>query len=80
MSATRPAFTLKHASFLVCLVSGLFYAGHIYFNLGDYTAERGLVAFGQSLAIVLAFAAMVYLIIETFLLALSRLFNQDEQD
>lgn len=48
MSATRPAFTLKHASFLVCLVSGLFFAGHIYFNLGDYTAERGLVAFGQS--------------------------------
>ncbi|MFM9154106.1 MAG: hypothetical protein ACKOPC_11015 [Methylocystis sp.] len=80
MSATRPAFTLKHASFLVCLVSGLFFAGHIYLNLGDYTAERGFVAFGQSLAIVLAFAAMVYLIIETFLLALSRLFNQDEQD
>ena len=80
MSARHPAFTLKHVSFLVCLVGGLFFAGHIYFNLGDYTAERGLVAFGQSLAIVLAFAAMVYLIIETFLLALSRLFNLDEQD
>ena len=78
MSAMRPAFTLKHASFFVCLVSGLFFAGHIYFNLGDYTAERGIVAFGQSLAIVLAFAAMVYLITETFLLALSRLFNLDE--
>ncbi|GDX37793.1 hypothetical protein LBMAG20_00080 [Methylocystaceae bacterium] len=80
MTASPPAFTLKLASFLVCTVSGLVFAGHIYFNLGDYTAERGLVAFGQSLAIILAFAAMIYLIVETLLLALSRLFDLGEKD
>lgn len=57
--------------------AALLFAGHIYLNLGDYTAERGLAAVAQVAAISSAFGAMVFLILETTLNALDRMFPGD---
>ncbi|WP_363350126.1 hypothetical protein [Methylocystis echinoides] len=45
-------------------LSGAILAIHIYLHLGDYTAERGLLAFAQVAGISSAFGAMVLLILE----------------
>jgi hypothetical protein len=58
-------------------VSALLLAGHIYWRLGDYTADRGFVAFVQMAAICVAFGAMVFLVLETTRDAIERLFPGD---
>jgi len=59
------------------VAAALLLAGHIWSNLGDYTAERGLAALAQIAAICAAFGAMVFLILETTLDALGRMFPGD---
>jgi hypothetical protein len=70
----------KKASPVIALasaVAALLLAGHIYLHLGDYTAERGLVALAQTAGICAAFGAMVFLILETTRDALERIFPGD---
>jgi hypothetical protein len=62
---------------IASLAASLLLAGHIWLHLGDYTAERGVTAFAQILAICAAFGAMVFLILETTLNAMERLFPGD---
>ncbi len=57
--------------------AALLLASHIWLHLGDYTAERGVAAFTQMAAVCAAFGAMVFLILETTLGALERVFPQD---
>lgn len=57
--------------------AALLLAGYIYLHLGDYTAERGLTAFAQMAGVCAAFGAMVFLILETTLDAMSRIFPGD---
>ena len=54
-------------SILAASLSALVFGFHIYSNLGDYTAERGFAALGQTFAVISAFGAMVYLIIEVMM-------------
>ncbi len=54
-------------SILAAALSALLFGFHIYLNLGDYTAERGLAAFGQIFAVISAFGAMVYFIVEVMM-------------
>ncbi|MEK4033181.1 hypothetical protein WOC76_18280 [Methylocystis sp. IM3] len=58
-------------------LSGVFLAVHIYLHLGDYTAERGVVAFLQIVGISSAFGAMVLLVLETARNAVEKIFPRD---
>jgi hypothetical protein len=62
---------------IASLAASLLLAGHIWLHLGDYTAERGVTAFAQIAGISAAFGAMVFLILETTLNAMARLFPGD---
>ena len=65
---------------LICGIAGAcLLAAHIYFNLGDYTAERGVKALAQTAALSGAFGAMVYLVLDATMDALSRLFGGDNR-
>lgn len=55
-------------------VGAALFAGHVYLNLGDYTAERGVSAFVQVVAVSSAFGAMILLVLETTFVALDRMF------
>jgi hypothetical protein len=59
-------------------LSGVVLATHIYLHLGDYTAERGLLAFAQIAGISAAFGVMVLLILETGRHALEGRHGRDE--
>ncbi len=50
-------------------------AAHIWLHLGDYTADRGLLAFARIAGICAAFGAMVFLILETTFDAMERIFQ-----
>lgn len=50
---------------IASLVAALAFAGHVYANLGDYTAERGVAALGKTALMALAFGAMAWLVVET---------------
>jgi hypothetical protein len=52
---------------IVAFGAALTAAGHVYANLGDYTAERGILALGKTALMALAFGAMAWLVIETAL-------------
>jgi hypothetical protein len=68
---TSPGVAIASAAASVLL------AAHIWLHLGDYTAERGLLALVQIAVICAAFGAMVHLILETTLNAMERLFPGD---
>jgi predicted PurR-regulated permease PerM len=53
----------------------LAFAAHVYFHLGDYTAERGVAALGKTALMALAFGAMAYLVIETIVAMCGSLFE-----
>jgi hypothetical protein len=60
---------------LLASAAGAFlFAAYIYFNLGDYTAERGVSAFVQVVAVSSAFGALILLVLETTFVALDRMF------
>lgn len=50
---------------IVAFGAALTAAGHVYANLGDYTAERGILALGKTALMALAFGAMAWLVVET---------------
>lgn len=62
---------------IASVAASLLLAGHVWLHLGDYTAERGIVAFTQIAAVSAAFGAMVFLILDTTLGALERIFPGD---
>lgn len=64
----------KPISLAAAAAGAVLFAAHIYFNLGDYTPERGLSAFVQVVAVSSAFGAMILLVLETTLVALERMF------
>ena len=66
-------------STLAAALSALVFGVHIYLNLGDYTAERGLIAFGQTFALMSAFGAMVYFIVEVMMHAIAS-FSKSHDD
>ncbi len=58
-------------------LSGALLAVHIYLHLGDYTAERGVVALLEIAAVSSAFGALVLLVLGTLGDALERIFPKD---
>ena len=50
---------------IASMIAALAVAGHVYANLGDYTAERGVPALGKTALIALAVGAMAWLVVET---------------
>ncbi len=64
---------------VAAVLSGVAFAVHIYLHLGDYTAERGVVALVQIAGISSAFSAMVLLLLETARNTLERIFPRDRE-
>jgi hypothetical protein len=60
--------------FLASAAGAVLFAVYIYSNLGDYTAERGVSALVQVVAVSSAFGALILLVLETTFVALDRMF------
>lgn len=61
----------------VAALSAALFAMYIFFHLGDYTAERGLLAIVQIAGVSSAFGALVLLVLETTRQALGKIFPND---